>query len=390
MSLQSSIAVFTGSRADYDLLFPLLRWLQVNLVGQTLTLIVGGEHLLRPTVTLPTLQTDAQREGWRLQILKDPLGAIHESSATYLPQTIRHLSACETLDWSNYEAFIVLGDRYEAFAMALGAFYHHTPILHLAGGDLTQGGCVDDKLRWMITELATLHACFSQTSTNRVLARGISPQMVIHSGSLSVDNVLATPLLSRDSLLESVGWGDATDTRPIVLFTQHPIGVEGVESATYLAQSLEALKQANVRVIATAPNLDANSVEANLAIQSVISASQQEKNADIVWFSTLGRERYFSWLSLCDTVVGNSSSLLYEAPLFGKPALCIGSRQQGRESANNVQLVDYGVDAVLAGLQRVLYNEAFKHQAKTAVSPFGNEPAAPKIGPFLIDYLKTS
>jgi UDP-N-acetylglucosamine 2-epimerase len=130
-------------------------------------------------------------------------------------------------------------------------------------------------------------------------------------------------------------------------------------------------------------------VEANQAIQAVIAASQQEQNPDLVWFSTLGRERYFSWLSVCDAVVGNSSSLLYEAPLFSKPALCIGNRQQGREHADNVYFVDYGADAVVAGLQIVLHDEAFKHQAKMAVSPFGNEPAAPKIGQFLLDYLKS-
>jgi UDP-hydrolysing UDP-N-acetyl-D-glucosamine 2-epimerase len=386
MSVASqTIAVFTGSRADYDLVFPLLRWLQSNLVGKTLKLLVGGEHLLRPEATMQTLRADAEREGWRLQALDR---SVH--SSTYLPQTIGHLSACETVDWQVVETFIVLGDRVEAFAMALGAFYQQVPILHLAGGDLTLGGCVDDKLRWMITELATLHACFSQTSTNRLVARGISPQVIINSGSLAVDNVLATPLFSRENLLKSVGWGDAVDTRPIVLFTQHPVGVEGVASAQYLQQSLDAFKQANVRVIATTPNLDANSVEANQAIQFVMEASQQEQNPDVVWFSTLGRERYFSWLSVCDAVVGNSSSLLYEAPLFSKPALCIGNRQQGREHADNVYFVDYGVDAVVAGLQIVLHDEAFKHQAKMAVSPFGNEPAAPKTGQFLMDYLNTN
>lgn len=391
MSSQSSMAVFTGSRADYDLLFPLLQWLQANLVEKTLTLIVGGEHLLRPEATMQTLQADAQREGWQVQILDASVGTIHQPSAslsTYLPQTIGHLSACETVNWQSVQALIVLGDRYEAFAMALGAFYNQVPILHLAGGDLTQGGCVDDKLRWMITELATLHACFSQTSTNRLVARDMNPQGIIHSGSLAVDNVLATPLLERAALLASVGWDDVTDTRPIILFTQHPVGAEGVQSAQYLQQSLDAFKEANVRVIATAPNLDGSSPEANQAIQSVITASQQENNPTIRWFSTLGRERYFSWLAVCDAVVGNSSSLLYEAPLFGKPALCIGSRQQGREHADNVHFVGYGVEAVLNGLQMVLQDEAFKHQAKNAISPFGNELAAPKIGQFLMDYLK--
>jgi GDP/UDP-N,N'-diacetylbacillosamine 2-epimerase (hydrolysing) len=388
MSVASqTIAVFTGSRADYDLLFPLLRWLKSHLVDKTLTLMVGGEHLFRPEATMQTLETDAQREGWRLQSLAGSLG--EKFSLAYLPQTIGHLSACELIDWQAVGAFIILGDRVEAFAMALAAFYNQIPILHLAGGDLTQGGCVDDKLRWMITEVATWHACFSPTSENRLLARGINPQAIINSGSLAVDNVLATPLLSRRDLLKSVGW-DETDTRPIVLFTQHPVGVERLQSAQYLQQSLDAFKQANVRVIATAPNLDANSVEANEAIQSVILASQHEKNADIVWFSTLGRERYFSWLAVCDAIVGNSSSLLYEAPLFGKPALCIGNRQQGREHAENVHFVDYGVDAVVVGLEVVLHDEAFKHQAKNAISPFGNEPAAPKIGQILMDYLKAS
>jgi UDP-N-acetylglucosamine 2-epimerase len=132
MSVASqTIAVFTGSRADYDLLFPLLRWLQANnLQSKKITLVVGGEHLLRPEATLPTLKSDAQREGWQVQILDAFL--VEKSTSTYLPQTIGHLSACETVDWQAVEAFIVLGDRVEAFAMALGAFYNQVPILHLA------------------------------------------------------------------------------------------------------------------------------------------------------------------------------------------------------------------------------------------------------------------
>lgn len=380
------IAVFTGSRAEYDLLFPLLCWLSRQVAPQGLVLLVGGEHLHRKATARSVLQADADTYGWQVQWLSSESSVTVQAQSTYVVQSVQHLQASTVFETTPVDCFIVLGDRVEAFALALGAFYQQVPIVHLAGGDVTEGGCVDDKLRWLLTELATLHVAFSQASANRLLAKGVAPHVVVHSGSLAVDNVLNTPLLPLDVLCQSIGW-QLEDSRPIVLFTQHPVGVEGEQSARYLAQTLNALRQANVRVIATAPNLDGATDSVNQAISQVITQSQQHDAPEtIVWVETLGRQGYLSWLAACNAVVGNSSSLLYEAPLFGKPALCIGPRQQGREHTSNVCFVDYGEASVLNGLTQVLHNPAFIAQAKQAVSPFGSGCAAPIIGQFSVDY----
>ena len=47
-------------------------------------------------------------------------------------------------------------------------------------------------------------------------------------------------------------------------------------------------------------------------------------------FASLGQLRYLSAIPYMDAVVGNSSSGIYEAPIFNTPTINIGDRQKGR------------------------------------------------------------
>jgi GDP/UDP-N,N'-diacetylbacillosamine 2-epimerase (hydrolysing) len=135
-------------------------------------------------------------------------------------------------------------------------------------------------------------------------------------------------------------------------------------------------------VVATPPNLDGCSD----ALQRVMQQSRQQ-HPGIVWANHLGRRKYLSWLSVCSAVVGNTSSGLYESPLFNKPSLTIGPRQQGRERGTNVVAVGYGKASVLAGLKTVLEDASFIEGCMRTVSPFGHHPAAPEITEALLYWL---
>jgi UDP-N-acetylglucosamine 2-epimerase len=101
----------------------------------------------------------------------------------------------------------------------------------------------------------------------------------------------------------------------------------------------------------------------------------------------LGFARYIQALRYCVGVVGNSSSGLYETPLFNVPCLNIGTRQANRERAKNVIDCAYGEESVKAGLKTLLEDRTFLNSLQSVQSPFGSRPATPEIIAF-IEYLQ--
>jgi UDP-N-acetylglucosamine 2-epimerase len=81
--------------------------------------------------------------------------------------------------------------------------------------------------------------------------------------------------------------------------------------------------------------------------------------------------------------VGNSSSGIKETPAFGCPTVNIGSRQDGRLSANNVIHTGYGKAEILAAVRRGLRDKAFIEQCHTCKNPYGVGDAGKKIADVL-------
>jgi GDP/UDP-N,N'-diacetylbacillosamine 2-epimerase (hydrolysing) len=366
--------VFTGNRAEYGLLHPLLVGLHAH-SGFEVTLLIGGEHLHNAESFAETQEL----QGIQPFILSLPKGTSHQVSSQISSHQMAMTHAFEAL--STPDAVLVLGDRMEAMGIALATFSQGIPLVHLAAGDLTQGGCVDDRLRFAISSLATYAVCFSEESQARLLQQGLlEASHVLKSPSLAVDNALNVTAISRDAFCHDVGLNPQT---PFLLFTQHPVGGEGKTSVDYFNASLEALASLeDVQVLATYPNQDAHGDD----FLAVIEQSQQTYS-QIHWVKHLGAERYQQALRHCVGVVGNSSSGLYETAFYQKPCLNIGNRQAGRERASNVLDCGYGVEAVSQGLQTLLYDVDFHQQVKGAVSPFGSEASVPNIVAFLKDQL---
>lgn len=110
------------------------------------------------------------------------------------------------------------------------------------------------------------------------------------------------------------------------------------------------------------------------------------KNSDkSVGFTSLGQLRYLSALQYMDTMVGNSSSGLAEAPSFKTGTINIGDRQKGRIKADSV--IDCFPDkASIKNAFKILYSKEFQSVVKTSKNPYGDGCASKKI----IKILKTA
>lgn len=318
------IAVVTGTRAEYGLLAPLMHKIQDSQILE-LQLIVTGAHLLPE---FGSTVDEITRDGFNIDRLVPEL-----SKASTGPEVARQVGRgipafVQVLEDLSPEAVLLLGDRYELLAAAIASFFLGIPIVHLHGGELTQGA-FDDAIRHTISQYAHIHAVAAPEYRNRLIRAGASPESVHIVGGLGIDSLQNSDLLSLSELEEDLGIALRS---PVLLVTYHP-----VTSATHdTAQEIDGLIQAlrsfpEATVVFTLPNADP---EHKVISDALSDAVISEDNWHL--FSSLGSQKYLSLMSHGSAVIGNSSSGLMEAPSLGVPTVNIGPRQSGRLLARSV------------------------------------------------------
>jgi len=279
---------------------------------------------------------------------------------------------------------VVYADRFESFSAVITGTQMGIPTAHVEGGDITEGGALDDSVRHAMTKLAHLHFATNEEAAERIRKLGEEPWRVFNVGfpaiDLIKDKIYATPEELKERYHLDLN-------RPVILFTQHSITTEldlVLPQIRPCLQALEKISEQGVQVIITYPNNDAGGKRIIEEIQKT-----SEKNLpNIQVHKSLGRYNYHGVLNLCGRVtggacVGNSSSGIKETPTFGCSFVNIGLRQKGRLRANNVIDVDYNAEEILHAMRRTIDDEAFKNQVRTCHNPYGVGESGKKIAAVL-------
>ncbi len=319
------MTVVTGSRADYGLLYCLLRKIQEE-PSFELALIVSGAHLSAQFGnTVSQIEHDAFPIAARVEMLlaSDTACGIGKSIG------IGVIGFADALARLDPDLLLVLGDRYEILAAVQAALIARIPVAHIAGGDVTEGA-YDEAIRHSITKMAHLHFVTNERSRARVVQLGENPDRVYLVGHIGLDLIKRTPTLSLQELEIKLNFRFRQKN---LLVTFHPATLEAQSAHTQVSEltaAIESLGQ-DFGVIFTRPNADTES----LRLAGVIDAFvQSHPNCKV--YSSLGPLVYLNVMRGVDAIVGNSSSGIYEAPSCGKPTVNIGNRQRGRLQAASV------------------------------------------------------
>ena len=161
------ICVITSSRADYGLLKHLLKEIKVSPLLH-LQLIVCGSHLSSfHGMTINEIIDD----GFKIDEKVD----ITQKNDTQLDISISISSGIKSFASIyaslNPDAVLILGDRYEILAAAISATIANIPIVHLHGGEVTEGA-IDDMFRHSITKMSHLHFVAADPYKKRVIQLG--------------------------------------------------------------------------------------------------------------------------------------------------------------------------------------------------------------------------
>lgn len=338
------IAVFTGSRAEYGLLY----WVLHDLAAAPdveLQLIVTGMHLSPEFgLTVREIERDGLPIAERVEMLvsSDTAGGIAKSMGLGL------MGFSAALERLQPDIALVLGDRFEILAAAQACLVHQLPLAHIAGGDTTEGA-FDESIRHAITKMAHLHFVTNEQAAQRVRQLGEDPACVQVVGSPGLDHLRRRPLLDRAALEAALG--SALGERNL-LVTFHPVTLD----AEYGVQQFEALlaaldeQPAGTVIWFTHPNADTG----GRALIDRLTAWAAERPSRVRAHASLGQLRYLSLMAQCDAMVGNSSSGLYEVPSFGVPTVNIGDRQRGRLAAASVLHCAPRQDAIAQAIAQAL------------------------------------
>lgn len=364
--MNKKICVVTGTRAEYGLLFWLMKFIEAD-PNLELQLIVTGMHLSPEFgLTYKEIEKDFKIDK-KIEILLSSDSEVGIIKSMGLAQ----ISFAEAYQELSPHLVIVLGDRYEIFSAVTAAMVSKIPLGHLSGGEATEG-LIDEPIRHSITKMAHLHFTATETYRKRVIQMGEDPERVFNVGTPALDNVLKLNLLQKDDFEESINF---KLNKRNILITFHPVTLEKNTSGKQFQELLAALSNMeDTSFIFTKPNSDTNG---RVIIDMIDDFVERNKEVACA-FKSLGQLRYLSALQHVDVVLGNSSSGLTEAPSFRVATIDIGDRQRGRIKAESV-IECHPTKASISEAIETAFSKDFREKLETVKNPYGQGGASEKI-----------
>lgn len=361
------ICVTTATRAEYGLLRPLIKALKEH-KDFHLQLLVTGAHLSPEFgLTKVFIQNDGYVIDEEVEMLLSSDTAIGISKSMGLGL----IGYAEAFNRLKPDAVIILGDRYEMLAMASAAVISKIPIIHLHGGEITEGA-YDDAIRHAVSKLSYLHFTSTEAYKKRVVQMGEDPERVFNVGAIGIDNINSLPLLSKSKLEEDLN----------ILFkkynyqvTFHPETLGTISAEEQFKNLLQALdKEEDSFFVFTKANADTDGRIINQLIDEYVALNKEKAIA----FHSLGVLKFLSLVKVCDAIIGNSSSGILEAPSLNTATINIGDRQKGRIQAKSIINCDNQVESISQAIQTIK-EVGFRKTLEGMVNPYYNGGAIDKI-----------
>ena len=179
------VAFATGSRADYGIVRNYIAKLNVDAEVEFSILATGALLASEFGCAINIIKHDGFQIDFKDEI-PQKMDSLNDT-CHIMAQTLDDFS--KYFSEHHYDLLIILGDRYEIYAVSIAAAMHRVPILHLHGGELTEAN-YDEFIRHSITKMATWHITSTDEYRKRVIQLGENPKNVYYLGALGAENCL--------------------------------------------------------------------------------------------------------------------------------------------------------------------------------------------------------
>jgi UDP-N-acetylglucosamine 2-epimerase (non-hydrolysing)/GDP/UDP-N,N'-diacetylbacillosamine 2-epimerase (hydrolysing) len=358
------VVYLTGTRADYGLFYQALRQIEEH-PDLDLELIVTAMHLAPEfgyTVRL------IEKDGFNIAARVETLLAGDSGGSMGRAIGLGILGLTQALESIQPDILILLGDRGETLAGAIAAAHLNIAIAHVHGGEVS--GTIDESVRHAITRFAHIHFPSTQENGERIVKMGENSARVYVVGAPGLDYLRLVEPMERAEIESDL---DLDLSKPVLLMTQHPVTTEVEAAAEQIRITLEAVKAVGVQTVITYPNADSGG-------RAMIRVLEEYESPPFIRVrKNLGQRRYVSLLRYASAMVGNSSSGIIEAPFFGLPVINVGTRQRGRQCAENVLNVPHDKNVIERAIRTALTDETFIQRARHCTNLYGDGHAGKRI-----------
>ncbi|PNK01634.1 UDP-N-acetylglucosamine 2-epimerase [Cylindrospermopsis raciborskii] len=367
MTSKRKICIVTGTRAEYGLLYWLIKEIADDPDLQ-LQIIATGMHL-SPEFGLTYQQIEA--DGFSIDAKVEMLLSSDTPVGIAKSIGLGVIGFADALERLKPDILLVLGDRFEVLAAAQAAMVSRIPIAHIHGGETTEGA-FDEQIRHAITKFAQWHFVAAEPYRQRVIQLGESPQRVFNLGAPGLDHLGRLDWCDRPTLEQFLG---IKLLSPIFLVTYHPVTLDEQSPAIAMGELLTALDAfPQATVILTYPNADTGGRVLIEQIDQWVNSNQHRAKA----FVSLGQQRYLSLMREANVIVGNSSSGITEAPALKKATVNIGDRQKGRLKAKSIIDVSEDSTSIMDAIHQAL-SPKFQSLLPSVQSWYGSGNVSYKI-----------
>lgn len=372
--MKKRVCIVTATRAEYGLLKPIIQKFIDESEIDTQVVVTGAHLSSEFGSTYKEIENDGIKIDDKIEILlsSDTASSISKSMGLAL------IGFADYFEKSKPDLIILLGDRYETLAVAIAAANQMVPIVHLYGGETTEGA-IDECFRHAITKFSYLHFTSTEEYRRRVIQLGEHPDRVFHVGAIGIENIINLDLLSRKDIEEYLGLSNGDE---YALVTFHPVTLESESFEEQILQLLEACRlMKDIKFIFTKANADSGGRIINYYIDKYSA-----ENSNIISFDSLGQIRYLSAIKYCSVVIGNSSSGIIEAPSFGVPTINIGDRQKGRTQADSIINCEPTTEQIIDAINLSISNN-FADKARNATNPYEKSETLSNITKIIKEYI---
>ncbi len=327
------ILFITGTRADYGKLKPLMLEVEQSPDLECYIFATGMHLISRYGMTINEIYKGGFKNVFPYMNQDSSRHAQMDLALAHTIQGIAHY-----IREMKPDMIVVHGDRVEALAGAVVGALSNVLVAHIEGGEVS--GTVDELIRHAVTKLSHLHFVANEEFAERLAQMGESEDSVFVIGSPDIDVMLSSNLPSLDEVRNH--YEIPLDSYGILIY--HPVTTELESLRANVETVVDALEASGMRFVVIYPNNDHG-------CDVILECYERLRgNPNFHLIPSMRFEYFLSLLENAAMIVGNSSAGVREAPVYGVPAINIGTREMNRFQHDSIRNVPEDRDSILQAL----------------------------------------
>ncbi|BBF44963.1 UDP-N-acetylglucosamine 2-epimerase [Lachnospiraceae bacterium KM106-2] len=337
MNNKRKIVFLTGTRADYGKLKSLIHAVHDSEQFEEHIFVTGMHMLSKYGSTYREIEKDG---------FSNLYTYINQTTSTAMDITLSNTIT----GFSNYvaevepAAIVVHGDRLEALAGAIVGAFNNIKVFHIEGGEVS--GTIDESIRHAISKFSHYHFVSNEMAKKRIMQLGEPSENIFIFGSPDIDIMYSDSLPDINTVKEH--YEIPFDQYNIVMY--HPVTTTPLPTLRKQVKELVAgLLLSNENYVVIYPNNDSGT-------DAILEAYESFKgNEHFRMFPSMRFESFLTLLKNASMIIGNSSSGIREACIYGTPAIDMGNRQQGRydtKTSASILHIDENAKQLLDAIQK--------------------------------------